>query len=80
MDKNQAIGFVLMAALLMVYFYFFAPKPAELIQGAGIDTVNTIRTQPQQLSQSNSIIQEKAVENTEVEIDSADLSNEKFGI
>ena len=29
MDKNQAIGFVLMAALLMVYFYFFAPKPPE---------------------------------------------------
>ena len=23
MDKNQAIGFVLMAALLMVYFMFF---------------------------------------------------------
>ena len=79
MDKNQAIGFVLMAALLMVYFYFFAPKPGEQIQGAGIDSVQTISPQPQQLNQNNSIIQEKAIENPEVEIDSADLSNEKFG-
>jgi YidC/Oxa1 family membrane protein insertase len=29
MDKNQALGFVLMALLLMVYFWFFAPKPVE---------------------------------------------------
>ena len=29
MDKNQALGFVLMAGLLMVYFFFFAPKPSE---------------------------------------------------
>ena len=56
MDKNQAIGFVLMAALLMVYFYFFAPKPGEQIQGAGVDTVNTISPQRQQLNQNNSIM------------------------
>ena len=29
MDKNQALGFVLMALLLMVYFWFFAPKPTQ---------------------------------------------------
>jgi YidC/Oxa1 family membrane protein insertase len=27
MDKNQAFGFLLMATLLVVYFYFFAPTP-----------------------------------------------------
>ena len=27
MDKNQSIGFLLMAALLLIYFWFFAPKP-----------------------------------------------------
>ena len=30
MDKNQAVGFVLMAGVLMVYFFFFAPKPKEI--------------------------------------------------
>ena len=27
MDKNQAIGFALLALLLIVYFQFFAPEP-----------------------------------------------------
>ncbi|MCK5703349.1 MAG: membrane protein insertase YidC, partial [Cyclobacteriaceae bacterium] len=80
MDKNQAIGFVLMAALLMVYFYFFAPKPTEQPSGVVVDTVTTINTQPQQLSQNNSIIQEKEREKTAIVIDSADLSDDKFGI
>lgn len=79
MDKNQAVGFVLMAALIMVYFYFFAPKPTEQAQGFGIDTVNTITTQAPQLSQNNSIIQTKE-EDSALEIDSADISNEKYGI
>ncbi len=42
MDKNQATGFVLMAALLMVYFYFFAPKPPEKPQGGTVDTLQQI--------------------------------------
>ncbi len=29
MDKNQSIGFLLMAALLLIYFWFFAPKPEQ---------------------------------------------------
>lgn len=29
MDKNQSIGFLLMAALLLIYFWFFAPKPKQ---------------------------------------------------
>jgi len=77
MDKNQAIGFVLMAALLMAWFYFFGQKPIEQTQGGGVDTVNTITTQPRQLSQNNSIIENK-VESQE--IDSADLNAKKLGI
>jgi YidC/Oxa1 family membrane protein insertase len=29
MDKNQVTGLVLISGLLLIYFYFFAPKPAE---------------------------------------------------
>ena len=79
MDKNQATGFVLMAALLMVWFYFFKPEPPVQTPG-GVDTVNTITTQPQQLNQNNSIIQEKIIDEPVIEIDDADLSTEKFGV
>jgi YidC/Oxa1 family membrane protein insertase len=41
MDKNQAIGFLLMAALLLVYFWFFAPKPQELPQEPATSTEQT---------------------------------------
>lgn len=82
MDKNQAIGFVLMAALLMVYFYFFAPKAPEQPQGGIVDTVNTITTQPPQIQQNSAIAEQKTTEATqdEVEIDSADINNNTFGI
>lgn len=81
MDKNQAIGFVLMAALLMVYFYFFAPKQTEQVPGGVNDTVTTITPEPtQQLSQNNSIIEQNKVEETVAVVDSADISNEKFGV
>ena len=79
MDKNQATGFVLMAALLMVWFYFFKPEP-PVQTPEGVDTVNTIPTQPQQLNQNNSIIQEKIIDEPVIEIDDADLSTEKFGV
>ena len=29
MDKNQVTGLVLISGLLLIYFYFFAPKPTE---------------------------------------------------
>lgn len=29
MDKNQVMGLVLISGLLLIYFYFFAPKPQE---------------------------------------------------
>ena len=79
MDKNQATGFVLMAALLMVWFYFFKPEPPVQTPG-GVDTVNTITAQPQQLNQNNSIIQEKIIDEPVIEIDDVDLSTEKFGV
>lgn len=51
MDKNQAIGFVLMAALLMVYFIWFAPKIPEQPPANTADTVQT--------SNNSTSIQEK---------------------
>lgn len=32
MDRNSAIGLTLIAALLLVYFYWFAPKPQDVAQ------------------------------------------------
>ncbi len=79
MDKNQSIGFVLMAALLMVYFYFFAPQPPDQTNGTVMDTVTTVNPS-QPLSQNNSNIQEKTIEKPSIQLDSSDLSNEKFGV
>src|SRR5210317_502511 len=80
MDKNQAIGFVLMAALLMVYFYFFAPKQPEQLPGNMTDTVNTITEAPrQEISPINSGTEQIQKEEPSLTIDSADIKNEKFG-
>jgi YidC/Oxa1 family membrane protein insertase len=43
MDRNSAIGLTLIAALLMVYFYWFAPEPAPEVKPAPSQTA-----QPQQ--------------------------------
>jgi YidC/Oxa1 family membrane protein insertase len=43
MDRNSAIGLTLIAALLMVYFYWFAPEPAPAVKPAP-----TQAAQPQQ--------------------------------
>ncbi len=45
MDKNQATGLVLMAALLMAYFYFFAQKPGEAPPANPGDSTQTSYTQ-----------------------------------
>ncbi|MFC2124982.1 membrane protein insertase YidC [Bacteroidota bacterium] len=38
MDKNQALGLILISILLLVYFYFFAPKSGPQEQPAVTDT------------------------------------------
>lgn len=43
MDRNSAIGLTLIAALLMVYFYWFAPEPAPAAKPGPPQT-----SQPQQ--------------------------------
>jgi YidC/Oxa1 family membrane protein insertase len=43
MDRNSAIGLTLIAALLLVYFYFFAAKP---IPQEKIDQVIASQTAP----------------------------------
>ena len=82
MDKNQAIGFVLIAALLMVWFYFFAPKVPEQTQQGGVDTTSIITAPPQQIQQNNSLGEKtdiQAIQDKD-EIDSADIINDAFGI
>jgi len=74
MDKNQATGFVLMAALLMVYFYFFAPKPPEKPQGGSVDSVQQVQTQAGE--GFTAIVEPEAINN---EPDSAELASGKFG-
>jgi YidC/Oxa1 family membrane protein insertase len=58
MDKNQAIGFVLMALLLMGYFYFFSPQPGELPQETAVDSVQTTPPQQSQIRPDTSEQQE----------------------
>lgn len=33
MDRSQAIGFVVLAVFILIYFWFFAPKPEEQLPG-----------------------------------------------
>lgn len=46
MDKNQTIGLLLISLLLLVYFYFFAPKP-ELPVEQMADTTSVTQTLPE---------------------------------
>ncbi len=41
MDKNQAIGFALLALLLIVYFQFFAPEPVPVTEPASVQEENS---------------------------------------
>jgi len=48
MDKNQAVGLILISVLLLVYFYFFAPKPEPQEQPAITETEITQQPQVQE--------------------------------
>ncbi|NJN25427.1 MAG: membrane protein insertase YidC [Cyclobacteriaceae bacterium] len=79
MDKNQAIGFVLMAALLMVWFYFFAPEPPPPSQEIANDSANIAN--PQSVTPDNgSIATFQDGENQSPALDSADLNNARYGV
>lgn len=80
MDRNQAVGFILMAALLMVYFYFFQPKPLEQTPGSPTDSTNNITNQAPQSTQQQFSAENQTAVVEEPAIDSADLENEKFGV
>ena len=41
MDKNSAIGLTLIAALLLVYFYWFSPKQGPIVQPIKIEATQT---------------------------------------
>ncbi len=79
MDKNQAVGFVLMAALLMVWFYFFAPEPPVQAPEA-VETENTIGSQPSQLNSTSSEIKEEIVNEPASELDSSSLIGKNVGV
>jgi len=82
MDKNQAIGFVLMAALLMVYFYFFAPQAPEQVPGEVSDpAITNSAPAPQQIEDSNTIAAGRKIQEEEsVQLDTNDISNAKYGL
>ncbi len=42
MDKNQAIGFALLALLLIVYFQFFAPEPIPTTEPQALQEESTV--------------------------------------
>lgn len=80
MDKNQATGLVLMAALLMVYFYFFAPQPGQLPEGNGSDTTNTSYSRDTQLKEDYTSEQGLTSPQETDQPDSTELAEAKFGI
>ncbi|WKN43609.1 membrane protein insertase YidC [Tunicatimonas pelagia] len=51
MDKNQAIGFALLALLLIVYFQFFAPEPVPVTESETVQE-KTATANPQSLTES----------------------------
>ena len=52
MDRNSAIGFTLIAALLLVYFYWFSPNPTppnpqkEIPQTSGNTAPDSVKQAP----------------------------------
>ncbi len=84
MDKNQAIGFTLMAALLMVYFYFFAPQPPQQPEGGQTDTISTITNKPKAAT-PKALPQEQKKKESNLALpvaaeDTAEVSMAQFGI
>jgi len=56
MDKNQAIGFALLALLLIVYFQFFAPEPTPPSAEPAVtqqETPSSSEANPQPLTESS---------------------------
>lgn len=45
MDRNSAIGLTLIAALLLVYFYWFAPKPQPAQQEPSVNDATSVSPQ-----------------------------------
>jgi len=78
MDKNQSIGFLLMAALLLIYFWFFAPKPkpqTETSPNVVESNEATNQTTIQQNEPANTEIQE-----TPANADITEESTAQYGI
>jgi YidC/Oxa1 family membrane protein insertase len=69
MDKNQVTGLILISGLLLVYFYFFAPKPKE--QPATEEPVEMIQPEQETVVEQNQVSQEPALQQ-------ADLQSEKI--
>ncbi|MCG8323588.1 MAG: membrane protein insertase YidC [Cytophagales bacterium] len=75
MDKNQTIGLLLISLLLLVYFYFFAPKPELPVEQAA-DTTAVTQKLPETADTP------KAIEQTDLATsDSIDLllKQQQFG-
>ena len=64
MDKNQYIGLILMFGLLAVYFVFFSPEPAPIVDEQPIEQVQPEVSQPLSSNETsdNSIQQESIVD------------------
>jgi YidC/Oxa1 family membrane protein insertase len=81
MDKNQAVGFVLMALLLMGYFYFFGNQQIQTPPQDAVDSVNNVVKTPDTVTapQQSSIQQQMTEEEKNVP-DSAEIASSKYGI
>ena len=78
MDKNQVTGLVLISLLLLVYFYFFAPKPPK--QPPAQPQVETVQPEADSVAKQQQVIQEPPVQIQSDIIESVDtIQNEPTG-
>ncbi|MDH5366156.1 MAG: membrane protein insertase YidC, partial [Cyclobacteriaceae bacterium] len=75
MDKNQAIGLVLISALMIIYFQFLAPKPVPVVETATEQVEQPINSK-EEIQPSEVVIEEQITRNDSL-VDA--LTEQKFG-
>lgn len=80
MDRNQAIGLLLSALLLVVYFQFFAPSPVPgLEEGTTEESTQTTESQPDNQSTAANPIAQSPQEAAVGDSAQQALNRQKFG-
>jgi YidC/Oxa1 family membrane protein insertase len=78
MDKNQVTGLILISGLLLVYFYFFAPKPKE--QPVSEEPIEVVQPEQEPVVEQQPLNQEPALKEQSEQVEVIDtLEKEPSG-